>query len=247
MINAVIVDDEEDGREALRLAVRNYCPTVNLLATCGSAEEGIECIRRLAPELVFLDVQMPKKSGFDLLKELSPIDFKVIFVSAFDKYAIKAIKFSALDYLLKPVDVDELITAVNKVNDDHPRSLYQYQSVWNNVQHKSGRIDRLAVPTFDGIDFYKTDDIIFCKADGNYTHLYLADKSVKLASKNLKDFENILLDSGFCRVHHSFLINLMHVQKYVKGEGGYVLMTDHHQVEISRRKKEEFLRLLDRV
>ena len=247
MINAVIVDDEEDGREALRLAVRNYCPIVNLLAVCGSAEEGIECIRHHAPDLVFLDVQMPKKSGFDILKELSPIDFKVIFVSAFDKYAIKAIKFSALDYLLKPVDVDELITAVNKVTEDHPRSLFQYQSAWNNVQHRSGKIDRLAVPTFDGIDFYKTDDIIFCKADGNYTHIYLTDKSIKLASKNLKDFENILLDSGFCRVHHSFLINLMHVQKYIKGEGGYVVMTDHHQVEISRRKKEEFLRLLDRV
>jgi two-component system, LytTR family, response regulator len=247
MINAIIVDDEQDGREALRLAIRNYCPSVNLLAVCGSAQEGIESINRYAPDLVFLDVQMPQKSGFDLLKELSPINFKVIFVSAFDKYAIKAIKFSALDYLLKPVDVDELTSAVNKVSESYPQSLYHYQSVWNNVQHKSGRIERLAVPTFDGIDFFKTEDIIFCKADGNYTHLYLTDNTVKLTSRNLKDFDNILQDSGFCRVHHSFLINISHVQKYFRGEGGYVLMTNNHQVEISRRRKDEFMRLLDRV
>lgn len=247
MINAIIVDDEEDGREGLRLAIRNFCPNVNLLAVCSSAEEGIECISRHAPDLVFLDVQMPQKSGFDLLKELSPINFKVIFVSAFDKYAIKAIKFSALDYLLKPVDIDELVSAVNKVNDSMPRSMFQIQSAWNNVQHRSGKIDRLAVATFDGIDFFRTNDIIFCKADGNYTHLYLVDKAVRLVTKNLKDFENILQDSGFCRVHHSFLINLAHVQKYVRGEGGYVLMTNDHQVEISRRKKDEFMRLLDRV
>lgn len=247
MIDAIIIDDEEDGRETLRMAVVRFCPNVNLVAVCSSPEEGISCIERHEPDLVFLDVQMPQKSGFDVLKEVSPFTFKVIFVSAFDKYAIKAIKFSALDYLLKPVDVDELIAAVNKVDNDHQRSPYQFQSAWNNIQHKGGRIERLAVPTFEGIDFFQTDEIIFCKADGNYTHLYFTDKSTKLASKNLKDFENILHDSGFCRVHHSYLINLAHVQKYVRGEGGHVVMTNGHEVEISRRKKDEFMRLLDRV
>ncbi len=249
MIQTLIIDDEDDAREALKIAIGKYCPDVSILDVCETPERGLAAIQQLKPELVFLDVQMPHMSGFDLLQQVSPVTFEVIFVTAHDQYAIKAIRFSALDYLLKPVDVDDLMHAVGKVRERLSRknSADQYQSVLNNIQYRSGKIERLAVPTLEGIDFFNTDDIIYCQADGNYTTLFLKNKPHKLISRNLKDFESLLMESGFCRVHHSSLINMKHIQKYVKGEGGYVILTDNHHVDISRRKKEEFLSLLDKL
>ena len=249
MITAAILDDEVDGREAVQLAIEKYCPEVNITGIYSTPAAGIAGIRELRPDLVFLDVQMPQMSGFDVLQELSPISFEVIFVSAYDQYAIKAIKFSALDYLLKPVDVDDLLQAIKKVKErlTQKGSSYQYQSVLNNIQSKSGKIEKLAIPSSNGIDFFNSGDIIYCRADGSYTTLILKDKQSCLVSKNLKDFEQLLGESGFCRVHHSYLINLAHVQKYIKGEGGYVLLTEGHHVDISRRKKDEFLGLLDKL
>jgi two-component system, LytTR family, response regulator len=245
MIQAIIIDDEHDGREALRIAVERYFPDVNIRRICETPDEGIESIKSIKPDLVFLDVQMPHLSGFDLLKKVSPFDFEVIFVTAHDQYAIKAIRFSALDYLLKPVDIDDLRTALGKVKErlELKNTSQQYQSVLHNAQN-NGKIDRLAVPTQDGIEFFHTADIVYCEAQGSYTSILLKGKSKALVSRNLKDFENLLSDSGFCRVHHSYLINMNHVRKYVKGEGGYVVMTDDHTVDVSRRKKDEFLKLL---
>lgn len=249
MIRALIIDDEDDARESLRLAIERYCPQVQLITACASPEEGLKVIREHTPELVFLDIQMPRMTGFDLLQQLSPVSFEVVFVTAHDQYAIKAIRFSALDYLLKPVDVDDLIHAVDKVEErlGQKNSGYQYQSVLNNIQYRARKIERLAVPTLEGIEFFPTDDIIYCQADGNYTTLFLKNKQQILISRNLKDFENLLVESGFCRVHHSYLINMVHIQKYVKGEGGYVVLTAGFHVDISRRKKEEFLSMLDKL
>lgn len=250
MINAIIIDDEEDARMGLRLTIERYCPDVKLLRVCATPEDGIEAIHAMKPDLVFLDVQMPRLSGFDVLQRVAPISFAVIFVSAYDKYAIKAIRFSALDYLLKPVDVDELVHAVRSVTERPTTGAqpYHYQSMLHNVErHTDGAITRLAVPSAEGIDFFNTSEIIFCRAEGNYTSVCLTQARKKLITKNLKDFENILSDSGFCRVHHSFLINLKHVQRYVRGEGGYVILTEGHHADISRRKKEEFINTLDRI
>jgi len=249
MIRSIIVDDEHFGRQALKVALETYCPEVKIEVICEGPEQAIEVIPRINPDLVFLDVQMPVMSGFDLLQKVSPVDFEVIFVTAFDQYAIKAIRFSALDYLMKPVDIDDLKSAIERVKErlTQKNSSYQYQSVLNNIQRKGGRIERLAVPTYEGIDFFNTDDIIFCKADGSYTQVVQKNKISIIISRNLKDFESLLSDSGFCRVHHSYLINMRHVLKYIKGEGGYVLMTENHHVDISRRKKEEFLKLLDKI
>jgi two-component system LytT family response regulator len=248
MINAILVDDEATSLEALKIRIEKYCPNVVIKGTYSSASHAVNAIKEIKPDLVFLDVQMPEMSGFDVLQQASPINFEVIFVSAYDQYAIKAIKFSALDYLLKPVDVDELIHAVEKVTErlNNKSNAFQYQSVVNNIQLRSGKIERIAVPTLDGIDFFDTRNIIYCKAEGSYTTLMLRDNQREIVSKNLVDFENLLVESGFCRVHHSYLINLDHVQKYVKGEGGYVILTDNHRADISRRKKEEFLALLNR-
>lgn len=249
MIRSIIIDDEHYGRLALKLALEKCCPDVEIIAICEGPEQGLKTIKSLQPDLVFLDVQMPNMTGFDLLQQLGPINFEVIFVTSHDQYAIKAIKFSALDYLLKPVDEDDLMQAVNKAKEHMQQtgSAYRYQSVLNNIHYRSGKIDKLAVPTLEGIDFYKTDDIIYCQADGNYTALFLTNHQKKLISKNLKDFENLLTGSGFCRVHNSFLINMQHIQKYIKGEGGYVVLTDEHHVDISRRRKESFLGMLDKI
>lgn len=249
MIHTLIIDDEADGRNALRIAIEKYFPEVAIKGIYETPEKGLEAIRSTTPDLVFLDVQMPHMSGFDLLKQVSPFNFEVIFVTAHDQYAIKAIRFSALDYLLKPVDIDDLRAALEKAKErlHHKNAQHQYQSVLHNIGHKAGKIERLAVPTQEGIEFYNTADIIFCEAEGSYTQLILTHKRKQLVSRNLKDFESLLAESGFCRVHHTYLINIRHVQKYIRGEGGYVIMTDNHHVDISRRKKEEFLQLLDKL
>jgi two-component system LytT family response regulator len=181
------------------------------------------------------------------LEQLSPVSFDVIFVSAFDRYAIKAIRFSALDYLLKPVDVDELMRAVARVKERKTLNHFSVQSVLHNVQNKSGNIEKVAVPSSEGIDFFDVKDIIFCEADSCYTIIHLTYKKTKLVTRVLKDFEELLSESGFCRVHNSFLINIHHVKRYVRGEGGYVILTDDHHVDISRRRKEEFLSMLNRL
>lgn len=248
MINAILIDDETTGLESLQLALEKYCPDVFIKGSYNTPQQGLKAIKEHQPDLVFLDVQMPQMSGFDVLQQAAPVAFDVIFVSAHDQYAIKAIKFSALDYLLKPIDVDELMHAVKKVKErlSDKANSFQYQSVINNVQLRTGKIEKLAVPSAEGIDFFTTQDIIYCRADGSYTEIILKNKQQALVCKNLKDFENILTDSGFCRVHHSYLVNLSHVQKYIKGDGGYVILTENHHVDISRRKKEEFLALLDK-
>lgn len=246
MLRALIIDDEADGRNYLWLALEKYFPEVSVLGICETPEQGLETLKHSQPDLVFLDVQMPHMSGFDLLKTVSPFRFEVIFVTAHDRYAIKAIRFSALDYLLKPIDIDELRVAIEKAKFhlEQKNTHHQYQSVLHNMGHKAGKIERLAIPTQEGIEFYNTKDIIFCQAEGSYTRLILTHKQSQLVSRNLKEFESLLQESGFCRVHHAYLINLQHVQKYIRGEGGYVLMTEQHSVDVSRRKKEEFLHLL---
>lgn len=249
MIRTLIIDDEEDAREALQMSIELYCPHINLLDTCASAEDGLRAISEHQPDLVFLDIQMPRLTGFDLLQQLANIPFEVIFVTAHDQYAIKAIRFSALDYLLKPVDVDDLMQAVRRAEPRLHQSnrTFQYQSLVHNSQFSHGNINRLAVPSADGIEFLDPNDIVYCQADGNYTTLYLINRNKRLISKNLKEFECLLAESGFCRVHHSSLINLKHIKKYIKGEGGYVILTDEHHVDVSRRKKEIFLGMLNKI
>ena len=249
MIRAIIIDDEQHGRQALLRALEANCPEVSVLAACETPEAGIARIKELQPNLVFLDIQMPNMSGFDVLQALTPVRFKVIFVTSFEQYAIRAIKFSALDYLLKPVDMDDLVHAVQRAKEHlhNGEGAQRIESVLNNIHHRTGKIDRLAVPTLQGIDFYKTDEIIYCEADGHYTSLHLPGGRIEVVSKSLKDFENLLSESGFYRSHHSALVNMTHIQKYIRGDGGYVVLTDGHSVPVSRRRKDAFIRLLDKI
>ncbi len=248
-MRAVIIDDEHYGRKALGDALKQYCPQVEVLAACETPEQGMEAIRNLSPDLVFLDIQMPGMSGFDVLEQLAPINFEVIFVTSYDQYAIKAIRFSALDYLLKPIDVDDLMHAVARAKEysTHGGNAFRYQSILHNMHYKTGKIKRLAVPGMDGIDFFNTADIIYFEADGNYTTIYLTNNRRRVISKNLKEFETLLTNSGFCRVHNSYLINFKHVQKYVRGEGGYVILSEDYHVDVSRRRRDAFINLFDKL
>ncbi len=247
MIKALIIDDEQDAREGLKLTIKKSCPEISIMAMCESPEIGIEKIKELRPELVFLDVQMPRLSGFDLLEKFETINFEVIFVTAFDKYAIKAIKFSALDYLLKPVDVEELVNAVDKIKEKQKNKTAHFKSLLNNIKYNSENLNRLAIPSNNEIILQKTADIIYCEADGNYTILHLADDRKITVSKTLKEFENILPETSFCRIHHATLVNLAHVTKYVKGEGGYVMVTGRRHLDVSRRKKENLIQALNSI
>ncbi len=248
MIRSIIIDDEADARESLRLLLQKYCPMVEVISSCAGPEEGILDIQQKKPDLVFLDIQMPAMSGFDLLERVDHTSFQVIFVTAYDQYAIKAIRFSALDYLLKPVDVEELISAVKRVSnlltDPPPKD---YSELFHNIRHQFGKSDKLAVPTTTGLVFVDLQEIIYCKASGSYTQLILKGKKPIIVSKKLKDFTNILDPGIYCRVHHSAIINLNHIEAYVKGEGGYAIMSNGDHIDISRRKKEEFMKLISRL
>ncbi len=244
MIKALIIDDEAKARQGLRLVLEKYCPDIEILGLCESPEIGLEKIDELQPDLVFLDVQMPKMSGFDLLDNIPNINFEVIFVTAYDKYAIKAIRFSALDYLLKPIDVDDLINAVQRISNNHRNNKAQFQSLLSNMNPTTKMLKRLAIPSENEIIMQPINEIIYCEADSSYTTLHIEGGKKIVVSKTLKEFENILPETEFCRIHHSTLVNMAHVVKYVKGEGGYIIISNNSHLNVSRRKKEHFINLL---
>ena len=247
ILKAIIIDDEARSRKALQIALNDYCPSVQIAAIAETPENGIEEIIKHKPDIVFLDVQMPGMSGFDLLSHFPEIDFDVVFITAHDHYAIKAIRFSALDYLLKPIQIDELMAAVKKAEERKNRkhTNWQYKSLYENVRSNNNTSGSIAVPTGDGVLFIKTQNIIRCEAEGNYVIIYLPGKEKLLITKNLGDVESMLDAKEFFRVHNSHLVNLSHIKKYIKGEGGYVIMSDNSVVDVARRKKEEFMQMLN--
>jgi two-component system, LytTR family, response regulator len=243
MLKAVIIDDEPHAREKLKLLLERYCADVSIAGSAKDATEGLDLIRRLNPDLVFLDIEMPVLTGFDLLKELGQIDFEIIFTTAHDHYAIKAIKFSALDYLLKPIDLDQLREAVQKAAErkEAKKSVLQYQVLKANLEKQHTAMEQLAVPAQTGMIFIKTGDIVYCEADSNYTKIFLLNKQKIVSSRTLKEYEELLTDNGFIRIHHSYLVNKSHVREYIKGEGGQVIMKEGSALPVSRRKKEEVM------
>ena len=244
MIKAILVDDELHGLETLSILLADYCPGVKVMEKCSSAKKALEAINKIKPDLVFLDIEMPIMNGFELLEQFDQIPFSVIFTTSYDQYAIKAIRFSALDYLLKPVDPKELIVAVNKVNNKkHTPTNEQLQMLMNQLQHKESKFTKVAVPTSEGFELIPADNVIRCEADDNYTHLYLKNKTKIIASRTLKEMEEQLKDFPyFLRVHHSYIVNLNEVVKYVRGEGGYLVMTDESTVNVSRSRKESLMK-----
>lgn len=243
MLKACIVDDEKKGRDSLQKLLEAYCPHVEVVGQADSISNGYLLISKEKPELVFLDVEMPQGSGFELLKRFEKINFKTIFVTAHKHYAIKAIRFAALDYLLKPVDVDELVEAVNHAIENKSQN---YQSNYNGLLDNlsNGKSGKIAVPVKEGVVFINPNDIIRFEADGAYTHIY-AGSDKYTGTKNIKEYEQLLNDYSFFRAHHSHLINLKHVKRFSRADGYFAMMSDGASVEVSRRKKDQFLELMN--
>jgi two-component system LytT family response regulator len=229
--------------------LQQYFPQIKLIGQASTVEEGLQGILKDAPDIVFLDIHLKGESGFDLLKRLNKINFSLIITTAYDQYAIKAFRFNAIDYLLKPIVTVELIEAVNKVIDRtvavHTASKEQIEELYQNIKSAKKIHDKIAVPTAEGFIVIPVNEIVYCKANSNYTEFFLADKRNIISSYTLKQYDELLTTQSFFRAHRSYLINLAHVKMYRKGEGGDVVMSNGHEIELSRTHKEEFLHLLN--
>lgn len=240
-MKSVIVDDEYKSRESMRILLEEFCDSVEVCALCQNVDEGIEAIRKFKPEVVFLDIQMQRETGFDLLTKIQNVNFEVIFTTAHSEYAIKAFKFSAIDYLLKPIDLEELKFGISKVNKKfHDNISLRLEHLVQNLRSTSENY-KLALPTSDGLFFVKVSDILYCEASSNYTEIVTGDGKKHIVSRTLKEYDEMLADHNFYRIHNSYLINLNAIKKYVRGEGGYVVMNNNRSLDVSKRKKEGFL------
>lgn len=248
MIKAVIIDDERPSIETLKWKLENYCPEVAVEAAFDNPAEGVEYLKVNTPDLLFLDIEMPMLNGFDVLEELGrDVPFDIIFTTAYDNFGIQAVKFSALDYLLKPVQNKELKEAIEKHLRKTQRRIpsEQIDALLNNVQaERKGRRVRVALASKESIEFVDPQDIILCVASSNYTEVYLINGAKRVISKTLKEFEDLLAPYDFFRPHHSHLVNLNRVREFIRGDGGYLVMENKMQVAVSKSKREELLTLL---
>jgi two-component system LytT family response regulator len=246
-MKAIIVEDEERSRIVLHNLLETYCPEVEVVAMADSVASAIKEIRQVDPDIVFLDVQLNGGTGFDVLDKIDDMDIAVIFTTAYDHYALKAFKFSAIDYLLKPIDIDELKQAVRKASESNERAVRQYQM--QNLLSQIRNPDEtpvLLVSTADSVEFVRLQDIVRCEAQGAYTLLVLKDSKPVMVSKVIKEFEFLLHEYGFYRVHQSHLVNIKEVRKYVKSENS-LLMRDGANIQLARSRKEEFFNALNKV
>lgn len=243
MLSAVIIDDEQKGRFALRQKLNDYCPTVQVVAEAADGEEGLLAIEKHQPQIVFLDIEMPRMDGFGMLHRLKQKNFHLVFTTAYDQYAIKAIKYAAFDYLLKPVDIEELQTAIAKMNGPAAPNTQKLDVLEGHLQGKHP-LNKIAIPTTEGLLFFNLAGIVHLEAQSNYTAIHFTDRPKLIASKTLKEFEDLLPVDTFFRTHHSHIINLNFIKRYIKGDGGQLELTNGAYVDVSRRKKEEFLKLI---
>jgi len=246
MIQTVLVDDEIDSIRVLQRLLETYCPNVNILGTANGVETGVKLIGETRPDLVLLDIEMAQGNAFDLLNQLMPLTFQVIFVTAFDNYAIRAFKYSAVDYLLKPVDIDDLRNAIGRVRERPEANdlVEQMRILLNNVGMLQVSHQKMAIPTITGLNFVPVQDILRFEAKGSYTTIYLSTGETILATRTIRDYEEVLPESVFCRIHSSHIINLSRIEKYQKGRGGIVLMEDGTTIEVAARRRDEFMRRL---
>jgi two-component system LytT family response regulator len=258
MIRTIIVDDETKSRRLLKNLLSTYCENVEVVGEADSVQKGLTIIKEQNPDLVFLDIVLRNDNGFDILKKIDSINFEIIFTTAHNEYAIKAIRVSALDYLLKPLNVDELTRAVEKVsekmiNQSADKTNEPLLNFIENQKSLNKNVHKIGVPTLTGIDFIQMENIVFCKAEGNYTHITLKNKDI-VVTRTLKEFEELLSDYNFLRVHRSYLINLDHILKYnrtyqlpnVRGDGGSVTLSNNLEVPVSRVKRKTLLDLFSK-
>jgi len=244
MLQAVLIDDDESNLSSLSEKLSKHCPLVEIIARCDNAQDGIKAIESLHPDVVFLDIEMPVTNGFVMLQQLAYKNFELIFVTAYDHYAIKAIRYSALDYLVKPVEIEELKSAVAKAasNRNNKSAGSQVEILLEYLQKKQPR--RIGIPTAEGLQFINIDEIMYLEASNNYTYIYLPAAKKYLVSRTLKDFEDMLPAESFLRIHHSNIINKSFVERYIRGEGGQVVMNNGIVLDVSKRKKSDFLQAM---
>jgi len=242
MIKTIIIDDETHCIARVLSLIERHPNIFNVIATCDSVEEALKVVPVLQPDLVFLDIKIHDRTGFDFLKDVNQINFKIIFTTAFDNYAIKAFKFSAIDYLLKPIDSDDFRDAVNRLKTymNHNNIENQIQNLFKNLKSNQKKI--ITIPSLTGFETLKIQDIVHLEADTSYTHIFTTDNKT-MVSKPIKFYEDLLQDNSFFKTHKSHLINMDHVKKYYKGKQSYVVMSNNSRVPISVRRKEEFLKL----
>ena len=243
-LRAILIDDEPRGISSMQKLLGINCPEVNVIGSSTNADEAIEMIKSLEPDLIFLDIAMPAKNGFELLKELKDFHFEVIFVTAHNQFMVEAFHFSAVDYLLKPVEDNLLIDAVDRAKKRiaEKSGSRNIETFLHNLNQKhSPQKMKLCIPSFKGFQVIELDDILYAESSGNYTNLYFLNKPIVCTSKPMHEYEKLLEDAGFVRIHKSILVNLLHVKEYLRGEGGSVLLTNGKELEVSRRKKDVFL------
>jgi two-component system LytT family response regulator len=244
MLNAIIIDDEKNSRDTLRFLLNNHCAELlRIDGEAASVEAGLELIEIHNPKIVFLDIQMNEETGFDLLERLQTIDFAIIFTTAFNNFALQAIRFSAIDYILKPIDASELRVAVEKAINVNDQSSYdkRIKNFVHDIKNTGGKERRMAVSTADGVAFIGISEILFCTSQGLGTLIKLKNGEEIDSSENIKNYEELLIESKFFRIHYSFLINLREVKQYFTRNGGHVVMSDNSIMEISNRRKNAFL------
>lgn len=245
-MRAIIVDDEENIRNMIRQILADDCPQVELVGEAGGVEAAASLIKDLKPDLVLLDIRLEDGTAFDLLDRFERKDFRVIFITAFEEYALKAFKMSAVDYILKPVDADELATAIEKADQLILSQLdRQLQILFANLNDSSRNRKKIVLKTLEKIYFIGTSDIIYCESDSSYTFFHLLDGQRLVVSKALKEYEEMLNDFGFYRPHKSFLVNMGHIQAFDKADGGYIIMRGDARIPVSSRKRDDFLKMVD--
>jgi two-component system LytT family response regulator len=242
MIKALIVEDDPLSVELLRDYLEESGSDLGVIGHCGTVDSAIRKINKHKPQLVFLDIELADGSGFDVLKSIGAINFEIIVITSHDRYAMEAVKYSALDYLIKPIKVPDLNSALRKVQ----RRIGNKETK-PEIRSRNKLSNKVAVPTFEGLLFIPIEEIIRIESDRNYTDFFLTSKRKVVVTRSLKNYEDLLSEFGFFRVHHSHLINLNHLLKYIKGSGGYVIMSDQSKVDVSRRKKEDFLEALSKA
>jgi len=247
MIKAILIDDEPDALEMLEWQLKQYCPQVQVAALCSSADAAIAAIQQQQPQLIFLDIEMPHKSGFEVLRSFPDPDFDIIFVTAYNQFAIPAFRAAALDYLLKPVDAEDLTGAIRRFEkkQSHPGLKQQLELLLQEYKPASKTLTRISLPTAEGFVFAAPEEIIRAEASGNYANLYFTGQKKLLLAKTLKEVEALLHEHGFIRIHQSHLVNIQQIVKYSKSDGGIVFLQDGSRLPVSRQRKEALLKLFN--
>lgn len=249
MVKVIIIDDEENSRDTLKGKLDLFCPEVEIAGEASNVKEGIECIQKHKPDAVFLDIKLAGESGFDILEKIAGDDDlnpDIVFITAHDEFAVKAIKFSALDYLLKPIDPEELVKAIRKIEKHKgiPRHATNLNVLVENIRQASDSPKKIVVPTSDGMHVLKISEIVRLESSSNYTTFHLRSEKSLLASKTLKEFDTMLQGYNFNRVHKSHLVNMNYLKRYVQTDGGYLILEDGSKIPVANRKKEQLLSIL---